>query len=981
VTYSANATITANYVTPVAPTVTVTPSASTITTGQPLSVVVAVAAPSGSTVTPTGSVVLTSGSYTSGTVALMNGSVTIGIAAGALATATDSLKATYTPDTGGAVNYTSAAGTGSVTVNPPPAPTMSVSLSGSTILISQALTATVTVSGSSGNPTPSGSVAVSGGGLSPAVSGTLSNGSVTLTIPANSLTAGTDTLTFTYTPDSGSSPNYSSGTKTASVTVTGVYTLTVNTTNPASGTTITVSPADQNGHATGASPLTLSYAAGAQVTLTAPATASSNAFSAWSGCTSASGTTCNVTVNGNMAVTAAYTTSGPSITVSPATASVTIGNSQTFTATASGLSPGTVTWSVAAGSGTISSAGVYQSPYPAPTTVTVTATSTANTSIKGTATITLVAPTTALGPAISVDAATVTRAISPLIYGMNGYLLDPTTAQNANITVVRWGGDDTSRYNYQTNVVNSASDYYFENFSGANSMLPNGSTGQGTSFNQFLSAVTSLGGVKAIGTANVLGWVSNSTVKACSFTKTTYPNQQSFNGDNCGNGVESDGKTDLFGNNTIAQITSVAEPPPSAPGAGNATTWAQGTWTGGWVNCLLSNSSYCNGAGSRDADIWDLDNEPAWWDAVHRDVHPNPSTYDEVTNGGIGTALAIKTVDPNAQVSGPVIDYWWNYFYSKQDIESGWSGGPCYQPWSNPTDREAHGGTPMIVYYLQQMAANSNTYGTRLLDYLTIHAYVAASYNGSAVSFTTAGDTGEQQVRMKSTRALWDSTYTDPNFPQPNYKTDANYTSGCNVPLQAPQIIPMMQGWITSGWTGTTYAAPGTSIDEYNFGGLESINGAVTQADVLGIFGKYGLTMGVFWPTTNYTQQVPGNMAFEMYRNYDGSKSTFGDNELSSTTGDQSKLAVYAASRTSDGALTIMVINKTYGDLTDTLSLNNLTSTAASAQVYQYSNANLNAITSQPAATITAPVSPSTTGTITATFPAQSITLLVIPSH
>jgi hypothetical protein len=27
--------------------------------------------------------------------------------------------------------------------------------------------------------------------------------------------------------------------------------------------------------------------------------------------------------------------------------------------------------------------------------------------------------------------------------------------------------------------------------------------------------------------------------------------------------------------------------------------------------------------------LWDLDNEPTWWDAVERDVHPDPFTYDE----------------------------------------------------------------------------------------------------------------------------------------------------------------------------------------------------------------------------------------------------------------------------------------------------------------------------------------------------------------
>ncbi len=225
-------------------------------------------------------------------------------------------------------------------------------------------------------------------------------------------------------------------------------------------------------------------------------------------------------------------------------------------------------------------------------------------------------------------------------------------------------------------------------------------TGNGTNFNDFIAETNTLG-VKSIGTAPVLGWVSNqfthsSNETACSFPKTglngqaSYPNQQTYNGDGCGNGVESDGKTDLFGNDTVASFTSVATPPPTAPTPASAAnnTWALTTWTGGWVNCLLTGSTntvnYCGNAGGHDANIWDLDNEPAWWDAVHRDVHPNPSTYDEVTNGGIGTALAIKTIDPTALTSGPVIDNWWNYFYSKKDIEAAGATG-CHGNHPGPT--------------------------------------------------------------------------------------------------------------------------------------------------------------------------------------------------------------------------------------------------------------------------------------------------------
>ncbi|HTV65785.1 MAG TPA: glycoside hydrolase family 44 protein [Bryocella sp.] len=680
------------------------------------------------------------------------------------------------------------------------------------------------------------------------------------------------------------------------------------------------------------------------------------------------------------------------MTVTPNPATAIIGSTLQLTATVNGTGSFStdVTWSVAAPSGstlsagTISSTGLYTTPYPAPPTVTVTATSTQDTTKSGSVTVTLAAPATATGPALTVDGSKQTHAISPLIYGMNAYLLDPTTAANANITVARWGGDDTSRYNYENNVTNSASDYYFENSTGAYGMLPNPSNG--TSFTQFISANNTLG-ITTLGTVPVQGWVSNSTVEACSFTESAFPGQQSYNG-SCGNGVYNDGSggctnaegCDIYGNDTIAAITSISEPPPTAPGAGAATiSWAEGTWPGGWVNSVVSNYGPGNpstGTGKGVA-IWDLDNEPAWWDAVHRDVHPNPSTYDEVTNGGVGTALAIKTVDPTAQVSGPVIDYWWNYFYSKKDIENGWSSGPCYQPWDNPTDRKAHGGVPMIEYYLQQMAAASSTYGMRLLDYVDIHAYFAATYQGSYVGLTTAGDTGEQEARMNSTRVFWDPTYTDPDFPQPNYITDSNYTSNCSAAesaLQAPELIPMLQSWVAKDYPGTK-----TAIDEYNFGGLESINGAVTQADILGIFGAYGLDLATLWPTEAYTDQIPGNMAFVMYRNYDGNKSTFGDMALASTSADQGQLSVYGATRSSDQAVTVIVINKTYGSLTTTLSLADITATG-NAAVYQYSNANLTSIVSLPAQAVTPPASGSMTSTISATFPAQSITLFVIPT-
>ena len=50
---------------------------------------------------------------------------------------------------------------------------------------------------------------------------------------------------------------------------------------------------------------------------------------------------------------------------------------------------------------------------------------------------------------------------------------------------------------------------------------------------------------------------------------------------------------------------------------------------------------------------------------------------------------------------------------------------PCYEPWSDPVDRKAHGGVPFIEYYLQQFAAYEKAHGMRLLDYLDLHTYFA----------------------------------------------------------------------------------------------------------------------------------------------------------------------------------------------------------------------------------------------------------------
>jgi hypothetical protein len=97
-------------------------------------------------------------------------------------------------------------------------------------------------------------------------------------------------------------------------TVTTTYTLTVASTNPTSGVAIIVSPVDKTGAGNGTTQFTRTYNSGTSVTLTAPATASSNNFSKWqkNGVDAGTALAISVSMTANTTMTAVYVTPPPS---------------------------------------------------------------------------------------------------------------------------------------------------------------------------------------------------------------------------------------------------------------------------------------------------------------------------------------------------------------------------------------------------------------------------------------------------------------------------------------------------------------------------------------------------------------------------------------------------------------------------------------------------------------------------------------------
>ncbi len=115
---------------------------------------------------------------------------------------------------------TSAVASATYTINVPVAttPTVTVVPASSSVSTNQTLSVAVTVSGGAGNPTPTGSVTLASGSYSSGAVA-LSGGSATISIPAGSLSTGSDTLTAAYAPDSASTAVYNNASGTAAVSV------------------------------------------------------------------------------------------------------------------------------------------------------------------------------------------------------------------------------------------------------------------------------------------------------------------------------------------------------------------------------------------------------------------------------------------------------------------------------------------------------------------------------------------------------------------------------------------------------------------------------------------------------------------------------------------------------------------------------------------------------------------------------------------
>jgi hypothetical protein len=144
---------------------------------------------------------------------------------------------------------------------------------------------------------------------------------------------------------------------------------------------------------------------------------------------------------------------------------------------------------------------------------------------------------------------------------------------------------------------------------------------------------------------------------------------------------------------------------------------------------------------------------------------------------------------------------------------------------------------------------------------------------------------------MQAPRSLWDPDYVEKSWIGQWYRS--------YLPL-LPKVIQS----INSYYPGTKLA-----ITEYDYGGTDHISGGIAMADVLGIFGKYGLYFASYWGGSDTYISA----AYRIYRNYDGNKSTFGDTHIRASMSDKVNSSIYGSMNEGDVAqIHLVVLNKNY---------------------------------------------------------------------
>jgi hypothetical protein len=446
------------------------------------------------------------------------------------------------------------------------------------------------------------------------------------------------------------------------------------------------------------------------------------------------------------------------------------------------------------------------------------------------------------------------HAISPYVYG-GSYPKDAVTISDSGLSVVRWGGNATSRYNWKTFTNNAAADWYFEDFGYTE-------IGDGDSV-KYIQDVKAAGS-NPLMTMVMLPWVAKTS--GWSFSVAKYGQQcgaDPYNSD-AGNGVKPDCQTVITGNDPTDANVELRDSPQNGDPPG---TVYRDQWTAALATAFGSTPHFYN-----------MDNEMDIWSGTHRDIHPSASAYEEMRDTYLAEANALKGWDPNAVRFGPVSCCWWFY----------WNG-------ADNNDKGVHAGVDFLPWWLNEVYWRDKLAGTRSLDVFDIHAYP----DGPDTSGYTHAQ--KQALTLRIYRDYW-----DPKYVSESGSINQNWATFIQPKKRIPFRIPRMRALLNMIYPGTPL-----SFTEWSaaFAGESDFSTALADADAYGILGRERMYLASRWVAPDPAN--PNYQALKLFRNYDGQHHTFATTSVSATNDRSPNLfSSYAALDSSGKTLTVMVINK-----------------------------------------------------------------------
>ena len=360
------------------------------------------------------------------------------------------------------------------------------------------------------------------------------------------------------------------------------------------------------------------------------------------------------------------------------------------------------------------------------------------------------------------------------------------------IPIVRWGGNRTTKYNWEQDADSSAGDWFFMNDSAHGGWF------------KFLDCYGQAGAAGYL-TVPIIGFVAKDR-SSYSYSVKKYGPQNATEMDHpdIGNGIVSGGGR-LVANDW--RDASVAVGPDFM------------------ANGVRKTLEHKKAVGRQ---YYVLDNEPMLWHSKHHDVRKQPLSRHELWERTVQYAEAIRSADPNGKIAG-FCSWGWKDLYTSAAEDAG-----ELPPASDPARA-----LPLAEWFIKKCGDYKREHGKSIVDVFDFHWYPEAKVDERRLHEEGGLELRYNQLRLRTTRDLW-----DPSYRPESWISDTN--GG-----KATMVIRRIRDWIEKHNPGMEI-----SLGEYDFGGGDNITGALAQADVFGILARERVDLAFLWVTPRGSQEL-----------------------------------------------------------------------------------------------------------------------------